>query len=194
MKISSITLLTPCKATTKLERLPRPVFSLNMTEANWQFKVVIHGMSNMDIKQRVLSCSGNGVLETLTDLVNYISAEESALTETASLSTPSSSLSRIRQSTYKSGKSQPSQSPCKFCGETRHTPANTSEDRRKHCKAFEKTCSKCQKQHHFASVCQSDRPLQTSAVHEGNDGIIGSITRNNLDESETFAYPKQSLH
>merc|ERR1711952_223018 len=93
-------------------------------------QVVIHGMSNMDIKQRVLSRSGNGELETLTDLVNYISAEETSLTETASLSNPSSSLSRIGQSTYKAGKSQPSQFPCKFCGETCHTPANTSEDRR----------------------------------------------------------------
>ena len=27
-------------AATKLERLPRPVFSLNMTEALWQFKVI----------------------------------------------------------------------------------------------------------------------------------------------------------
>ena len=27
-------------STTKLERLPRPVFSLNMTEATWQFKVI----------------------------------------------------------------------------------------------------------------------------------------------------------
>ena len=157
-------------------------------------QVVIHGMSNMDIKQRVLSRSGNGELETLTDLVNYISAEESALTETASLSTPSSSLSRIGQSTYKSGKSQPSQFPCKFCGETRHTPANTSEDRRQHCKAFGKTCSKCQKQHHFASVCLSGRPLQTSAVQGGNGGTIGSITRNNLYDSETFEYPDHSLH
>ena len=27
-------------ATAKLERLPRPVFTLSMTEASWQFKVI----------------------------------------------------------------------------------------------------------------------------------------------------------
>ena len=104
-------------------------------------QVIIHGMSNMDIKQRVLSRSGSGELDTLAKLVEYISAEESAMSESVRLSDSSSSLSRIKESTYKSGRSQHSSQPaCKFCGESRHTSANTSDDRRKLCKAFGKTC------------------------------------------------------
>ena len=38
---------------------------------------IIHGMSNMDIKQSVLSRFSYGELETLVKLVDYISAEES---------------------------------------------------------------------------------------------------------------------
>ena len=77
-------------------------------------QVIIHGMSNLDIKQRVLSRSGSGELDTLARLVEYISAEESAMSETVSLSTSNNSLSRIQQSTNKSGKSQPSsQLACK---------------------------------------------------------------------------------
>ena len=67
-------------------------------------QVIIHGMGNIEIKQRVLSRCGNGELSTLSDLVDYVSAEEAALTETASLSNPCNLVSRIRQSTYKSGK------------------------------------------------------------------------------------------
>ena len=159
-------------------------------------QVVIHGMSNMDIKQRVLSRSGSGELDTLAKLVEYISAEESAMSETVSLSSSSSSLSRIKQSTYKSGRSQPGSQPaaCKFCGESRHTLANTLEDRRKLCKAFGKSCSKCHKQNHFASVCLSGRSRQTASIKEGDNNLCGSITRDNLYSSETFSYPDHSLH
>ena len=51
-------------------------------------QVIIHGMGNIEIKQRVLSRCGNSELSTLADLVDYVSAEESSLTETNSLSNP----------------------------------------------------------------------------------------------------------
>ena len=129
-------------------------------------QVIIHGMANLEVKQRVLSRSGNGELETLSKLVDYISAEESAMSETVSLSTNISSISRVRQSTYKSERLREAQPACKFCGEARHTQANTSEDRKRLCKAFGKTCSRCKKQNHFSSLCQS-RPQQTASVQEG---------------------------
>ena len=94
-------------------------------------QVIIHGMVNVEIKQRVLSRCGNSELSTLADLVDYVSAEESALTETTSLSNPCNMVSRIRQSAYKSGKSQPNNAPCKFCCGARHSPNNAFEDRKK---------------------------------------------------------------
>ena len=43
---------------------------------------------------------------------------------------------------------------CKYCGrEQRH-------ERRTECPAFKKTCSKCQKKGHFASVCRSSKKIQ----------------------------------
>ena len=113
-------------------------------------QVIIKGMSDMDIKQRIFRHSTHGELETLTQLVDFISTEEES--KTAILST------------YQSGKSRQGQSVCKFCGETRHTPANTSGDRRKLCKAFGRTCSKCQKKNHFASSCRSGRPHQAQPL------------------------------
>ena len=111
----------------------------------------IHKSVHLMNLYRIFRHSAHGELETLTQLVDFISTEES---KTAILST----------STYQSGKSRQGQSVCKFCGETRHTPANTSGDRRKLCKAFGRTCSKCQKKNHFASSCRSGRPHQAQPL------------------------------
>ena len=156
-------------------------------------QVIIHGMANMDVKQRVLSRSGSGELDTLAKLVDYISAEEAALTETVSLSAPSHSLSYVRQSGYKQQGKVQSKQLCKFCGAARHTPSNTAEDRKKLCGAFGKTCTKCQKRNHFSSVCQSGRHSQAAVAQDVSDNSIGSITASNLYSPETFAYPENSL-
>ena len=157
-------------------------------------QVVIHGMRNMEIKQRVLSRSGTGELKTLAELVTYISAEESAMSETLRLSAPDSDISRIRQSSYKSNKSQssPASPKCKFCGGARHTQANTAEDRQRLCKAFGKKCTNCQKLNHFASVCQSGHRTQAAPLLDTND--ISTLTVDNLYDPETFVYPDSSLH
>ena len=158
-------------------------------------------MRNMEIKQRVLSRSSSGELGTLAQLVAYISAEESAMNETLRLSTPDSEVSRIRQSTYKSHKSQPSPptQKCKFCGGARHTQTNTIEDRQKLCKAFGKKCATCQKSNHFSSLCQSGRRAQTAPLIDSNELSsitmeLSSLTVGNLYSPQTFAYPDSSLH
>ena len=156
-------------------------------------QVIIHGMINLEIKQRVLSRCGNGELSTLADLIDYVSAEESALTETASLSNPCNLVSRIKQSAYKSGKSQSGTGPCKFCGGPRHSPSNNYEDRKRLCKAFGQSCAKCSKKHHFAAVCQSGRIAQTAAINDDEGSIIGSITTANMYQTDTFAYPSHCL-
>ena len=149
---------------------------------------------NIEIKQRVLSRCGNEKLSTLSDLVDYVSAEEAALTETASLSNPCNLDSSIRQSTYKSGKSQPNHTPCKFCGKPRHSQSNSYEDRKRMCKAFGQSCAKCNKKHHFAAVCQSGHATQTEGILEDNESvIIGSITSANLYQQDDYIYPNHCL-
>ena len=159
-------------------------------------QVLLHGMCNMEIKQRVLSRCGNGELGSLADLVDYISAEESALNETASLSANvnNNTISRIKQSSYKSTKSPTRQGPCKYCGGQRHTTSNKVDDRKKLCKAFGQECSKCGKRNHFAVVCQSGKAPQVANLGTEDGELIGSITSTNVYQSDTFPYPDHCLH
>ena len=79
-------------------------------------QIIIHGMYNMEIKQRVLSRTKVGELLALTALVDYIAAEEASVTDSHDLHSPASaSVSALRQSSYKNVKK-----PCRFCGGARH--------------------------------------------------------------------------
>ena len=62
-------------------------------------QIIIHGMFNLDIRQRVLSRTKVGELLTLSALVEYIAAEEASVTESHNLQS-SASLSHFSQSKY----------------------------------------------------------------------------------------------
>ena len=54
--------------------------------------------------------------------------------------------------------------PCKYCGGSAHRDRNQ-------CPASERTCSKCRKKGHFASVClSSQRSTSSSSSHSGQPG------------------------
>ena len=52
-------------------------------------QMIIHGLVNTEIKQRVLSRTGNDELPTLAELVNYIAAEEISCSESLNVHTES---------------------------------------------------------------------------------------------------------
>ena len=104
-------------------------------------------MFNLDIKQRVLSRTKIGELPTLPPLVEYIAAEEASVTESHDLHSPAFAST---SSSYKNVKK-----PCNFCGESRHSPSNSLEDRKKMYRAFGKSCNKSGKQNHLSNVCTS---------------------------------------
>ena len=104
-------------------------------------------MFNLDIKQRVLSRTKIGELPTLPPLVEYIAAEEASVTESHDLHSPAFAST---SSSYKNVKK-----PCNFCGESRHSPSNSLEDRKKLCRAFGKSCNMSGKQNHLSNVCTS---------------------------------------
>ena len=56
-------------------------------------QVIIHGLSNLELKKRILSRSDNGDLDTLSKLVSCISNIESTLAKTSRQSTSGSSIS-----------------------------------------------------------------------------------------------------
>ena len=119
-------------------------------------QIIITGMFNLDIRQRILSRTKVGELPTLSALVEYIAAEEASVTESHHLQSPASaSLSAVRRSpsSYKNIKK-----PCNYCGGPRHSPSNSLEERKKICRAFGKSCAKCGKPNHLSNVCKSSQP------------------------------------
>ena len=66
-------------------------------------QMIIHGLLNSEIKQRVLSRTGNDELQTLDELVNYIAAEEISCSESHSVHSESNTVGHVRQrkSSYK---------------------------------------------------------------------------------------------
>ena len=156
-------------------------------------QIIITGMFNLDIRQRVLSRTKIGELPTLSTLVEYIAAEEASVTESHDLHRPASaSLSAVRRpstsSSYKNVKK-----PCNYCGGPRHSPSNSLEDRKKMCRAFGKSCSKCGRPNHLSNVCRSSQSAgKVSGVKElgPEDGLCGSITVNNLYGEKT-SYPAE---
>ena len=115
-------------------------------------QAMLRGMHDKDIRTRVLSRTQNSELTELTDVVNYIAAEEAS---SASFSALSDVNTIAGQSSYKqqqSGKDK--QDKCGYCG-GKHAGDNSPSSRKQHCKAFDKKCSKCERPHHFASVCRS---------------------------------------
>ena len=161
-------------------------------------QIVIHGMRDNDIRLRVLSRNTANELTTLERLVEYIAAEEASITESHNLMTPHNTVGGIKSSSYRKSKfKQPSSQPppkpilktpmCKFCGEARHTSANSWEDRQKMCKAFGKKCTSCGVNNHYSKQCQNFlRNRSTAAAvlaEDDSDGTIGSIVAGNGPES-----------
>ena len=86
-------------------------------------QMIIHGLVNIEIKQRVLSRTGNDELPTLAELVNYIAAEEISCSESLSVQSESNTVGHVRQrkSSYKNN-----QGKCNFCGGPRHSSSGSA--------------------------------------------------------------------
>ena len=148
-------------------------------------QALLKGMHDVDIRTRVLSRTQNNELKKLSDVVDYIAAEEAS---SASFSTLNSAHTIAGQSTFKRQQQQQLQqqqqqnntdpSKCRYCG-GRHPGDSSQSSRKQHCKAFDKTCTKCGKLHHFAPVCRST-PKTTAAVTTTNTAPTSSSTTDNV--------------
>ena len=114
-------------------------------------QLVIHGMRDNGIRIRVLSRNTAGELTTLAKLIDYIAAEEAGTAEASDFVSDANLVGGLhRDSSYKFRKQK-----CNYCGEQKHGPTNSPKDRKQHCKAWGKTCGKCNKLHHLPKVCKS---------------------------------------
>lgn len=159
-------------------------------------QMVIHGIRDNNVRVRVLSRNTSGELTTLDKLIDYIAAEEAGAAEASDLVSDSHLLGGIRRkSSYSQQKSYgqqqqsygQQQQKCKNCGEPKHSQTNSPDDRKQKCKAWGKTCSKCQKLHHLANVCMSAKtaPILIDKEADNNTGEVNSISVSNFFSIES---------
>ena len=140
------------------------------------YHVVISGLQDHDMKDRVLTQAMLGTITDLTTLVNYCTAEESGRM------TAPSTIGQLRQSTFKKEKGQKlrdeytAKVKCSYCGGLRHGDGSQAA-REKSCRAYGKTCHNCQKKDHLANVCKSAKksiaPIEEYSVEEATNGAFG---------------------
>ena len=137
------------------------------------YHVVIAGLNDPDLKDKVLTQAMLGSVTDLPSLLNFTAAEESAKLK---LKADINAISNSQKSPTRK---------CNWCGMSVHGHQNR--DREKLCKAFGKKCSKCQKLNHFANCCRSGRqtkaptPTQAAVEPDENPEVSShNLTRKNI--------------
>ena len=148
------------------------------------FGVVLAGLHDGNIQQKILSLAAMKTITTLEQLVTYVAAEESGRSERGQLGTSNTLAGIRRTSTYKSrttsqDKEHSAPSKCNNCGGRVHGSGSYA-DRLKLCPAQGKSCNTCQKPNHLATVCKSQRLTAAAALDATQDsnadnGVHGSL-------------------
>ena len=160
------------------------------------FGVVLAGLHDGNIQQKILSLAAMKTITTLEQLVTYVAAEESGRSERGQLGT-SNTLAAFRpKSAFKSRKAsqadpepirrQPAPSKCPNCGGNVHGSGSYA-DRLKMCPAQGKTCNKCKKMNHISQVCKyrgQSASLQISNEVSEDNGTHGSLAARGDNISE----------
>ena len=126
------------------------------------YHVVMSGLSDQDLREKVLAQAMLGTVKDLPTLLNYVTAEESARAKSGVHENNQVNGIR-RKSDYVRSKTK----HCACCGQNLH--GDNNKDRPTQCKAYGKECSKCQKMNHFASQCRSTKPVAASAQLAARD-------------------------
>ena len=117
------------------------------------FGVVLAGLKDSNIQQKILSLAAMKTIQKLEDLITYVAAEESGYKETANIGQNNTMVGGVK-STYVKERDVGLRTKCLNCGGNQHGRGSPDE-RAKSCPAFGKVCSKCQKRNHLESVCKS---------------------------------------
>ena len=112
------------------------------------FGVILAGLRDTNIQQKILSLAAMKTIQTLEELVTYVAAEESGYKEIANIGQNAGTVGGVK-STYTRNKGK-----CLNCGNSKHGDGS-ADDKAKHCPAYGKTCSRCDKKNHLQSVCRS---------------------------------------
>ena len=105
--------------------------------------------------QRLQHPAEDSVLGRHEDHRDHVAAEESRYKELENIG--HNTVGGVK-SQFQRDKDKNLRTKCINCGGARHGSGGP-EDRAKHCPAFGKTCTKCQRKNHLASVCRSQTKL-----------------------------------
>ena len=148
------------------------------------YHVVMAGLNDQDMKDRALTQAMLGAIKDLLTLVNFATAEESARNTT--IKSEISAMNKAKQ--------PPNRRKCSHCGQAQHGEFN--KNRISQCKAQGSKCAKCQRMHHYASMCRSQKnttikkPTQTAAIEEENEdaevgGFLAAICSSEISSVAT---------
>ena len=126
-------------------------------------QVLLQGMADKDIRARTLTQTANGKLVKLSDVIEYVAAEEAGILQPQDICHESAGVGGIRKSAFKRGETQQqtNRNKCGYCGDQSHGGKNTAKEREETCRAWNVTCSKCQKLHHLAKTCRSAKTARS---------------------------------
>ena len=131
------------------------------------YHVVMTGLLDENLKEKVLTQAMLGVVKDLASLVDYATAEEA--------SRQKSPLKELAAITRKASSEKQQQKLCHYCGQNSHGAFNKL--RTKYCTAYGKKCTKCSRLNHFASVCRSAKSAAIT-VEESSESIEEEPTVN----------------
>ena len=134
-------------------------------------QVLLQGMFDKDIRARTLTQTANGKLKKLAEVIEYVAAEEAGILHSQDICHEGAGVGGIRKSAFKRGDRSTNThgdntKKCTYCGGQSHGGKNTAKEREESCKAWNLTCSKCQKLHHMANMCRSAKTAVTTATDD----------------------------
>ena len=145
-------------------------------------QVLLQGMRDQDIRARTLIQTAAGKLSKLSQVVEYIAAEETGIMQSKDICHETIDVSGVRKSAYKKeGQSRTPLHKCGYCGLPPHGK-NSAKEREKSCTAWNNKCSTCQKLNHLPTVCRSKPATsatttesEVTAVNSAVTGFVSSI-------------------
>ena len=171
------------------------------------YHVVLAGLSDQSMKERALTQAMMETIKDLNSLITWCTADEGGR-----LGTPGATLNRLtRQSTLRQLRhtlvardqsGQNMRNKCGYCGGFKHGDGGRAA-REKECKAFGKTCNKCQKKGHYSSICKSSpsTPTTEAITEETQDANSNSALTffaindvSNIPQYYWRPWQTQSLH
>ena len=124
------------------------------------YHVVMSGISDKELREKVLTQAMLTNVRDLPTLLNYVTAEESARVTTGVHDLSHIGGLQRRGVEANKPKLPPNTRTCGHCGQPQHGEKNN--DRVHKCKAYNKECAKCQKMHLFATQCRSAKAAAVS--------------------------------